>query len=68
MNGLTLYTKISQLQNSEQLKVIELVDSLLNTKKSTRKQKHPKSGCMKGTFTMSDDFDAPLEDFQEYMQ
>ncbi len=29
------------------------------------KKKHPKAGCMKGTFIMSDDFDAPLEDFQD---
>ena len=24
-------------------------------------------GCMRGQFKMSDDFNAPLEDFQEYM-
>jgi len=27
----------------------------------------PRAGCMKGTFTwMSDDFNAPLDDFNEY--
>jgi addiction module RelB/DinJ family antitoxin len=25
-------------------------------------------GCMRGQFSMSDDFDAPLEDFKEYME
>jgi len=25
-------------------------------------------GCMRGQFTMADDFDAPLEDFKEYME
>jgi len=25
-------------------------------------------GCMRGQFTMADDFDAPLEDFREYME
>ena len=25
-------------------------------------------GCMKGKMRMSDDFDAPLEDFKEYME
>ncbi|MCL1875396.1 MAG: type II toxin-antitoxin system RelB/DinJ family antitoxin [Synergistaceae bacterium] len=25
-------------------------------------------GCMRGQFSMTDDFDAPLEDFKEYMQ
>jgi hypothetical protein len=28
----------------------------------------PVFGCAKGKFTMSDDFNAPLEDFEEYMQ
>lgn len=27
----------------------------------------PKAGFLKGTFLMTDDFDAPLEDFKEYM-
>ena len=25
-------------------------------------------GCMRGQFKMTDDFDAPLEDFKEYMK
>ena len=25
-------------------------------------------GCMRGQFNMADDFDAPLEDFKEYME
>ncbi|MCL1806449.1 MAG: type II toxin-antitoxin system RelB/DinJ family antitoxin [Oscillospiraceae bacterium] len=25
-------------------------------------------GCMRGQFAMADDFDAPLEDFREYME
>ena len=29
--------------------------------------KRPIFGCAKGQFWMSDDFDAPLEDFAEYM-
>ena len=31
-------------------------------------KKTPKPGCMKGKIWMADDFDAPLEDFKEYMQ
>jgi len=30
-------------------------------------RKVPKPGCMKGKIWMADDFDAPLEDFKEYM-
>jgi DNA-damage-inducible protein J len=31
-------------------------------------KKTPKPGCMKGKLWMADDFDAPLEDFKEYME
>ena len=30
-------------------------------------KKAPKAGFLKGTFIMSDDFNAPLEDFKAYM-
>ena len=30
-------------------------------------KKAPKPGCMKGKIWMADDFDAPLDDFKEYM-
>ncbi|MBM4166865.1 MAG: DUF2281 domain-containing protein [Ignavibacteria bacterium] len=33
-----------------------------------KEKKHPKAGCMKGTFILSPDFDEPLEDFKEYME
>jgi len=37
--------------------------------KSENKSDLPyKRGCMKGKMWMADDFDAPLEDFEEYMQ
>lgn len=32
------------------------------------RQRHPKAGFLKGTFILSDDFDAPLDDFNAYMQ
>jgi DNA-damage-inducible protein J len=30
--------------------------------------KTPRPGCMKGQIWMADDFDAPLDDFKEYME
>jgi DNA-damage-inducible protein J len=30
-------------------------------------RKTPKLGCMKGKIWMADDFDAPLDDFKDYM-
>lgn len=32
-----------------------------------RKKRHPKFGSARGLIHMADDFDAPLEDFAEYM-
>jgi hypothetical protein len=37
------------------------------TSPQTRKRKTPVLGCARGRFKMSDDFDAPLDDFKEYM-
>lgn len=34
----------------------------------TSEEPRPKFGSPKGLFTMSDDFDGPLEDFKEYME
>ena len=33
-----------------------------------QEKKKPMLGCMKGKIWMADDFDAPLEDFKEYMK
>ena len=37
------------------------------TPAETKRTKIPVFGCAKGQFRMADDFDAPLEDFKEYM-
>lgn len=38
-----------------------------DTPRQARKRKTPVFGCAKGRFKMSDDFDAPLDDFKKYM-
>ena len=35
---------------------------------STKMSREAMFGCMRGQFTVADDFDAPLEDFREYME
>ena len=42
-----------------------LVAPQLTTEKMSRDAMF---GCMRGQFKMADDFDAPLEDFKEYME
>ena len=37
------------------------------TPKEEQPKKVPVFGCAKGQFKMADDFDAPLEDFKDYM-
>ena len=36
--------------------------------KTTKMSREAMFGCMRGQFGMADDFDAPLEDFKEYME
>jgi len=36
--------------------------------KITKMSREAVFGCMRGQFKMADDFDAPLEDFKEYME
>ena len=36
--------------------------------KCTKMSREEVFGCMRGQFEMADDFDAPLEDFKEYME
>ena len=70
MNDLSLYLKISLLPDSLKSEINDYIDFLREKKlkKKATSLKHPKAGCMKGTFKMSSDFDEPLEDFKEYME
>ena len=44
--------------------IATIEDANENPKKMSRAEMF---GCMRGEFTMSEDFDAPLDDFKEYM-
>ncbi len=62
---------LSQIQQlPEQLKqevlhYIEFLQSKYNAQ--NRKPKNRKAGSAKGKYNLAPDFDAPLEDFKEYM-
>lgn len=49
--------------------VEDFVDFILNRKRVTREEKVTprKIGLLKGKLQMADDFDAPLDDFKDYM-
>jgi hypothetical protein len=66
MTTTMLYTKINNLSPSMIKEVDDFVE-FLKTKQKKEKVKERKFGCAKGLIVIHDDFDAPLEDFKEYM-
>lgn len=66
MTATMLYTKISSLPPSMIKEVNDFVE-FLKSKQKKNKVKERKFGCAKGLIVMHDDFDAPLEDFKDYM-
>ncbi|GHT26029.1 hypothetical protein FACS189430_12540 [Bacteroidia bacterium] len=64
-----LYEKITQLPQEIQRELSDYIEFLLVKYPTDKAQKpHPRAGFMKGTVTwMSDDFNAPLDDFKDYM-
>ena len=66
MTTTRLYTKISTLTPSMIKEVDDFVE-FLKAKQKKDKVKERKFGCAKGLLIMHDDFDAPLDDFKEYM-
>ena len=67
MSNLSLFTKLETLPSNLKQEVADFIDFL--TEKSAQKKKKitPKFGSAKGKIKMSADFDAPLDDFKEYM-
>lgn len=68
MDNTSLHTKVVSLPESLKHELELFLDYLLYKSKNEIPRKHPKAGCMKGTFTMKSDFDEPLEDFKEYTE
>ncbi len=63
-----LFSQISLLPESLQTEVADFVEFLLEKKlKNEEPIQKRQFGCAKGLIKMSADFDAPLDDFKEYM-
>ncbi len=58
---------IGQLQTGEKLTITEQGQPLVKVKKAERTSWPCKAGSVAGKIHMAADFDAPLEDFEEYM-
>lgn len=68
MNEIELINRVSILPKNLREEVSDYVDFLVNKYIGQETSKKPlKFGMMKGTFQISEDFDAPLDDFKDYM-
>lgn len=67
MNETALFQKINSLPKHLKEEVQDFVDSLLAKKYIESENKDRNFGCLKGQIQMSTDFDAPIEDFKDYM-
>ena len=62
---LSLFHQIDQLPEESLIELEKLISQFQIYKKPVSKRQF---GCMKGlVVSMADDFDAPLDDFKEYM-
>ena len=43
-------------------------NAIIPSQKSSKMSRESAFGCMRGQFKMAEDFDAPLDDFKEYME
>lgn len=69
MSTADLFVKIQSLPEDLQKQVQDFVEFLLQRKKIAPKAgKKRVAGLMKGQIHIADDFDAPLDDFKEYME
>ena len=67
MTANNLYSKIASLPPSLIEEVNDFVEFLKMKQKNKEVVKERKFGCAQGLMVMHDDFEAPLEDFKEYM-
>ena len=69
MTSLTLYTKLETLPSDLKKEATDFIESLVlkNSKLEKVKTAKPKFGSLKGKITLSEDFDAPLAIFKDYM-
>ncbi|WP_162342519.1 type II toxin-antitoxin system VapB family antitoxin [Cyclobacterium salsum] len=67
MDNSTLHSKINSLPENLKMKVQDFVDFLLTKAKMEDEKKVRVFGSRKGKIEMLDDFDAPIEDFKDYM-
>ena len=66
-NALGMFIKGVINYNGIPFSAVAIPEQVGKTPRETVRQRFGR-GCMKGKMWMADDFDAPLEDFKEYME
>lgn len=67
MNSLSIYTKLETLPKDLKQEVSDFIDFLMQKRLTKKKKITPQFGSAKGKIKMAPDFDAPLDEFKEYM-
>ncbi|WP_221394037.1 DUF2281 domain-containing protein [Dyadobacter sp. NIV53] len=67
MSDLTIHTKLETLPQELKNEVNDFIDFLIQKSTKSEEKIIPKFGSAKGKIKMSADFDAPLDDFKDYM-
>jgi hypothetical protein len=67
MADLTIHTKLETLSPDMKNEVNDFIDFLIQKSARAKVKITPQFGSAKGKIKMSADFDAPLDDFKEYM-
>lgn len=67
MDNVRLYNKINSLPENLKKEVQDFVEFLRTKTKKNPKKKPRAFGSLKGKIKMTEDFDAPIEDFKDYM-
>ena len=69
MSEQMILANLQRLPDSLKNEVMDFIEFLLskNQNSKTTEKKRPKFGSAKGKYQMSADFDAPLDDFKDYM-
>jgi len=67
MKNQSAYIKLQSLPEKLKAQAMEFIEFLYQKNKSSKQNKHPKAGFLKGKIIVGNDFNDPLDDFKEYI-
>lgn len=67
MEDIILFEKLSKLPENLKQEVADFIEFLLQKNKDNLPERKPVFGSANGAFTLSPDFNKPLDDFKDYM-